>query len=114
MKYSKYNIFLLLIILLNIDINLAKIYDENFAYIHDDYYGKSFDKEKKYYYNKFKNNNHDFNKYADNEDEYFEKPKSTLEFFITYIKNRILSFFNNFEEYFLGLKYVISKYKYLF
>ena len=114
MKYSKYNIFLLLIILLNIDINLAKIYDENFAHIHDDYYGKSFDKEKKYYYNKFKNNNHDFNKYADNEDEYFEKPKSTLEFFITYIKNRILSFFNNFEEYFLGLKYVISKYKYLF
>ena len=114
MKYSKYNIFLLLIILLNIDINLAKIYDENFAYIHDDYYGKSFDKEKKYYYNKFKNSNHDFNKYADNEDEYFEKPKSTLEFFITYIKNRILSFFNNFEEYFLGLKYVISKYKYLF
>jgi hypothetical protein len=90
-----------------------KIYNENISDIFDNYYEDDSYKSKKYYYNKYRNNNDNSDEFIDYEDD-FEKPKSTFEFLITYIKNRFLSFFYNFEEYFTGLKFVLSKYKFLF
>ena len=114
MKFTKYNIFLIFIILLLPEICIMKLYDDNSADNFDNYYTQNSNKEKKYYYNEYRNNNHDFDKFDNYESDEFKKPKSTLEFFINYVKNRILSYFDNFQEYFEGLKFIISGYKFLF
>ena len=113
MKNSKKNLFLLFIIILLSKLCYMKIYNENISDIFDNYYEDDSYKSKKYYYNKYRNNNDNSDEFIDYEDD-FEKPKSTFEFLITYIKNRFLSYFYNFEEYFTGLKFVLSKYKFLF
>ena len=113
MKNSKKNLFLLFIIILLSKLCYMKIYNENISDIFDNYYEDDSYKSKKYYYNKYRNNNDKTDEFIDYEDD-FEKPKSTFEFLITYIKNRFLSYFYNFEEYFKGLKFVLSKYKFLF
>ena len=118
MKNSKNNLFLLFIIILLFKLCYMKIYnDENT--ISDSFDNYNIDdsyENKNYYYNKQKNNNinNNFDESDNEENDDFEKPKSTFEYLIKYIKNRFLSYFDDFEEYISGLKFVLSKYKYLF
>ena len=115
MKYSNYIFFLTYIILLIPQLCIMKLYDENYYSneIDNDYSNSYFD-EKKYSYNKYVKNNNKFSQNNNPDDEDFKKPNSKLDFFISYIKNRIISYLGSFEEYYDGLKYIFSKYKILF
>lgn len=48
------------------------------------------------------------------DNEFNEKPTSTFDFLWQYFKNRVYSYFDSFNDYFDGLEFVLSKYKYLF
>ena len=92
-----------------------KLYREDPSDIFDDYYTQNSPKENKNFNNKYgkKNVNHN-EEYNDYDTDDFKEPASKLEYFVTYIKNRIKSYFYEYEEYYEGLKYILSKYKYLF
>lgn len=104
-------IFVLLIFLFTNQFIISKIY------ISSDYdidYMENINRKKVYtqkYGPKYKNQKRPY-KFYDNELE--EKPTSTLDFLWKYFKNRVYSYFDSFNDYFDGLEYVLSKYKYLF
>ena len=115
MKCSKYNILLLYIILLIPELCVMKLYKENPEDNFEYYYNKYTYNENEYYNSQQKNNENkiDEQNYVIDEDN-FQKPASKLEFFVTYITNRVKAYFYGFHEYYEGLKFVLSKYKYLF
>ena len=114
MKCLKYNFFLLYIILLIPKLSILKLYEENPSDSLDYYYKDASYHEKNYFYNKHTNNKNKDEESNNYDSEDFEKPASTFEFIINYIKNRIKAYFYDIEEYIDGLKFVLSKYKYLF
>ena len=115
MKCSKYNFLLLYIILLIPKLCVMKLYKEDPEDNLEYYYNKYSYNENEYYYSEQKNNKNkiDENNFDIDEDN-FQKPASTFEFYTTYIKNRVKAYFYGFHEYYDGLKFVLSKYKFLF
>ena len=115
MKCSKYNFLLLYLILLIPKLCVMKLYKENQEDNLEYYYSKFSYNENEYYNNKQKNKKYNIDEYNYEIDEdNFQKPASKLEFFITYIKNRVKAYFYDFLEYYEALKFVLSKYKLLF
>jgi hypothetical protein len=111
MKCSKYKFFFALYIIIPLpEIHVLKLYEEHPIEDFDDIVYKE-----KLYHGKSYNNNYDNkNNYLNDDIDDFQKPASTFEFIINYIKNQIKSYFYPLEEYISGLKFIISKYKYLF
>ena len=115
MKCSKYNFLLLYIILLIPKLCVMKLYKEDSEDNFDYYYNKYLNNANEYYTNNQKNNKNKIDEYNYEIDEdNFQTPSSKIEFFVTYIKNRVKAYFYDFHEYYESLKFVLSKYKYLF
>ena len=102
MKCSKYKFFALYIIILLPELHVLKLYEEHPIEDFDDIVYKE-----KLYQGKTYNNNYDNkNNYLNDDIDDFQKPASTFEFIINYIKNQIKSYFYPLEEYISGLKFI--------
>ena len=113
---KKANIFFFVIFFLfsNKFIN-SKIYEEN---PNDIYYKEylqriSNKRTSKKYVNDDQSNEPNNNKYYYN-NEFTQKPTSSFDFLYKSFINKLLAYFHSYDDYFDGLKYVLSKYQYLF
>ena len=115
-KFKKTNIFFFFIFfILSNKLITSKIYQEN---PNDMYYKEYLQRiSNKRSSNKRRideqNNIPNDNKYYYN-NEFTEKPTSSFDFLYKGFINKLLAFFHSYDDYFDGLKYVLSKYKYLF
>ena len=111
---KKINIFfILLIFLITNQFIVSKIYQDMSSDYDIDYMGNI--NRKKIYTEKYGPKSK-YQKKQSNfyENEFDEKPTSTFDFLWKYFKNRVYSYFDSFNDYFDGLEFVLSKYKYLF
>ena len=115
-KFKKTNIFFFFIFfILSNKLITSKIYQEN---PNDMYYKEYLERiSNKRSSNKRRideqNNIPNDNKYYYN-NEFSKKPTSSFDFLYKGFINKLLAFFHSYDDYFDGLKYVLSKYQYLF
>ena len=115
MKITKINniFFILLIFLFTNQFIVSKIYQDISSDYDIDYMENT--NRKKIYSQKYGPKSK-FQKKQSNfyDNEFNERPTSTFDFLWIYFKNRVYSYFDSFNDYFDGLEFILSKYKYLF